>query len=124
MDEQPKPEPGCEPEDHPRLNPPPLDQAAVQRASRLFRALGDPARLRLAVRLAESRSCVTELAAAEEEELSTISQRLRILRSENIVVGKRRGKHVDYVLADRHISELVLGALAHSIEEKEETDYE
>jgi ArsR family transcriptional regulator, lead/cadmium/zinc/bismuth-responsive transcriptional repressor len=124
MDEQPKPEPGCEPEDHPRLNPPPLDQAAVQRASRLFRALGDPARLRLAARLAESGSCVTELASAEGEELSTISQRLRILRSENIVVGKRRGKHIDYALADRHISQLVLDALAHSNEEKEETDYE
>jgi DNA-binding transcriptional ArsR family regulator len=95
----------------------------VQRASRLFRALGDPARLRLAARLAENESCVTALAAAEGEELSTISQRLRVLRSENIVKGKRRGKHIDYVLADRHISQLVTDALAHSTEEKEQ-DYE
>jgi ArsR family transcriptional regulator, lead/cadmium/zinc/bismuth-responsive transcriptional repressor len=122
MDKEPKPEPTCEPEEHPESTPLKLDAAAVLRASRLFRALGDPARLRLAARLADKESCVTELAAAEDEELSTISQRLRVLRSENIVLGKRRGKHIDYVLADPHISRLVLDALAHSTEEREEEE--
>ena len=122
MDEEPKPEPTCEPDEHAETTPAKLNEAAVLRASRLFRALGDPARLRLAARLAEKESCVTELAAAEEEELSTISQRLRILRSENIVLGKRRGKHIDYALADRHIIQLVMDALAHSSEDKKEEE--
>jgi DNA-binding transcriptional ArsR family regulator len=122
MDEEPKPEPTCDPDEHPETAPVKLNEAAVKRASRLFRALGDPARLRLAARLAEKERCVTELAAAEEEELSTISQRLRILRSENIVRGKRRGKHIDYVLADQHITQLVMDALAHGSEEKKEEE--
>jgi DNA-binding transcriptional ArsR family regulator len=122
MAEEPKPEPSCDPDEHPQSSVLKLNEAAVQRASRLFRALGDPARLRLAARLLDSESCVTELAAAEGEELSTISQRLRVLRSENIVVGKRRGKHVDYVLADPHISRLVANAMAHGNEEKEEEE--
>jgi DNA-binding transcriptional ArsR family regulator len=122
MAEEPKPEPICDPDEHPASTPIKLNEGALQRASRLFRALGDPARLRLAARLAEKGSCVTELAAAEDEELSTISQRLRVLRSENIVLGKRRGKHIDYVLADRHITQLVMDALAHGSEDKEEEE--
>ena len=48
--------------------------------------------------------------------MSTISQRLRVLRAENIVVRRRQGKHVLYSLVDRHVAELVLNALAHADE--------
>src|SRR5260370_41765037 len=67
-----------------------VDDAALERASRLFRAIGEPSRLRLLSRLAQGEVSVTELAAAERESLSTISQRLRVLRSENLVVRRRR----------------------------------
>jgi ArsR family transcriptional regulator len=60
--------------------------------------------------------CVTELAASEGESLSTISQRLRVLRSENIIVRRRRGKHINYGLADQHVMDLVFNALAHATE--------
>ena len=68
-----------------------MDDAALERASRLFRAIGDPSRLRLLSRLAQGEMCVTELAASEQESLSTISQRLRVLRTENIILRRRRG---------------------------------
>ena len=111
-------EPSCTPEEHsPESAPKPfVDDAALERASRLFRAIGEPARLRIVSRLAQGEMCVTELAASEGESLSTISQRLRVLRSENIIVRRRRGKHINYGLADQHVMDLVFNALAHATE--------
>jgi DNA-binding transcriptional ArsR family regulator len=109
----------CALDGHPALSPLLVSETAVDRAARLFRALGDPARLRLAARLTQSDGCVGELAAVEGEAMSTISQRLRILRSENIVICTREGKHRTYALADRHMIELVKEALDHSSETKE-----
>ena len=106
-----------------------MDDAALERASRLFRAIGEPSRLRLLSRLAQGETCVTELAAAEQESLSTISQRLRVLRSENLIVRRRRGKHINYALADQHVMDLVFNALAHATERpasgpSRQTDFE
>jgi prepilin-type processing-associated H-X9-DG protein len=43
----------------------------------------------------------------EGDELSTIPQRLRVLRAENIVVPRRSGKHINYALADGHMTDLL-----------------
>ncbi|MCS7023273.1 MAG: metalloregulator ArsR/SmtB family transcription factor [Bryobacteraceae bacterium] len=85
----------------------------LERAARLFRAIGDPARLRLLAYLAVREACVSELASAFGEQISTVSQRLRLLRAEKLVVRRRWGKHVNYGLADRHVAELVGNALEH-----------
>jgi DNA-binding transcriptional ArsR family regulator len=79
-------------------------------------AIGDVPRLRLLALLAQGEACVTELAESEGESISTISQRLRVLRGENLVLRKRRGKHINYVLADQHVMDLVFNALAHASE--------
>jgi ArsR family transcriptional regulator len=92
---------------------PTLRPEALEVAARLFRAIGDTPRLRLLVLLGQGEACVTELAQAERENISTISQRLRVLRSEHLVVRKRRGKHINYGLADQHVVDLVFNALAH-----------
>ena len=96
--------------------------ASVERAANLFRALGEPARLRLLSRLLEGHHCVGDVAEAEGEAMSTISQRLRVLRAENIVVRRRRGKHVLYGLVDSHVKDLILKALAHAEETPPQTD--
>jgi ArsR family transcriptional regulator len=80
----------------------------------MFRAIGDMERLRLIVLLARGPACVTELATAEGETLSTISQRLRILRTENLIVRERHGKHIHYRLADQHIAEMVANVMEHA----------
>jgi ArsR family transcriptional regulator, lead/cadmium/zinc/bismuth-responsive transcriptional repressor len=110
--------PTCSPDEHATeaVRKPLVDDAALERASRLFRAIGEPSRLRLLSRLAQGEMCVTELAASERESLSTISQRLRVLRSENLIVRRRRGKHINYALADQHVMDLVFNALAHATE--------
>jgi DNA-binding transcriptional ArsR family regulator len=110
-------EPSCTADEHlTRPRKPLVDDAALERASRLFRAIGEASRLRILSRLAQGEMCVTELAACEQESLSAISQRLRVLRSENIIVRRRQGKHINYALADQHVMELVFNALAHATE--------
>ena len=89
------------------------DANSLERASRLFKAIGEAPRLRLLTLLARGEVSVTELAEAEGESLSTISQRLRVLRNENIVLARRQGKQVNYALADQHVMDLVFNALAH-----------
>jgi DNA-binding transcriptional ArsR family regulator len=112
-----EPAPDCAPGEHTptsgRLVPSP---AALERAARLFRAVSDENRLRLLARLASGEHCVSELAEAEGEALSTISQRLRILRDEHLIVRRREGRHVAYALADGHVMAIVMSALDHASE--------
>lgn len=96
---------------------PPVSDAALERAARLFRALGDVPRLRLLAILAQGEVCVSELAEGEGDQMSTISQRLRVLRNEDLLCRRRDGKHVLYGLADQHIVDLIFNALAHASEQ-------
>jgi ArsR family transcriptional regulator len=110
--------PSCSSDEHP-LNhaaAPVPDSAALERAARLFRAMGDAPRLRLLELLQQGEWCVTELVEAEKEKFSTISQRLRTLRSEGLIARRRQGKHIFYSLTDRHVADLIHNALAHARE--------
>ncbi len=89
---------------------------ALDRAARLFFALGDEARLRLLVLLEGGERCVGELVEVLGEKFSTVSQRLRLLRSEGLVVRRRDGNHLHYALADRHVAVLLRNALDHAAE--------
>jgi ArsR family transcriptional regulator, lead/cadmium/zinc/bismuth-responsive transcriptional repressor len=90
--------------------------AALERAAGIFRAAGDVSRLRLLDELCEGERCVTELAATVGAGLSTVSQQLRILRSEKLVTTRREGKHIFYSLVDQHVIDLITTVLAHAEE--------
>ena len=96
----------------------PVDEPAIERTARIFRALSEPSRIRLLARLAQGEACVTELAEVEGESVTVISQRLRVLRADNIVGRRRDGKHILYYLPDQHILELVFNGLAHASEQR------
>lgn len=53
---------------------------------------------------------------ADPSEEMNSSQRLRTLREEGLVVGRREGKHVYYALSDRHVATLILNVLTHATE--------
>lgn len=111
--------PDCDRDEHAALPPaPPIAPEAIDRAARIFRALGEPSRLRLLTLLARGGACVSQVAAAEGDEISTVSQRLRVLRAEGLVARRRRGKHIEYTLADQHVVDLVFNALAHAAEHR------
>ena len=106
----------CAHEHGPLIPGPPPDAHALDRAARLFRALGDAPRLRILHMLLRGEVCVGEVVTALGEKFSTVSQRLRILRTEGLVARRRDGSHVYYALADDHVKGLVSNALAHADE--------
>lgn len=110
-----EPMPACSPEQH-RSRKKTIDPAALERAAQLFRAMGDTPRLRILQLLQEGERCVTEIVAAMKEKFPTVSQRLRILRSEGLIARRRDGNHIYYSLADRHVADLLLNALDHARE--------
>ena len=73
------------------------DQADV--LSRPFKALGDPARLRLLSLIAShegGEACVCELTVAFPLSGPTISHHLRVLREAGLIDGERRGTWIYY----------------------------
>jgi ArsR family transcriptional regulator len=70
----------------------------------------------LLVFLTRGEACVTEVAEAEGDEISTVSQRLRVLRNEGLVSRRRQGKHIVYGLADQHVVDMIFNALEHAAE--------
>lgn len=82
---------------------PPVDEpltadAAVQLAQ-VFKALGDPVRLRLLSLIsahADGEACVCELSEPFSVSGPTISHHLRVLREAGLITGERRGTWVYY----------------------------
>jgi ArsR family transcriptional regulator, lead/cadmium/zinc/bismuth-responsive transcriptional repressor len=92
------------------------DGAEFEDASAMFRALGDPFRLRLLARLAGGEVCVSELAELEGEKLTTVSARLKMLHAVRLVKRRREAKHIYYALSDSHVLQLVKSAMEHAAE--------
>lgn len=117
--ESPRKDPSdeCAADEHGHRAAPIRRPEAVERAVRLFRALGDEARLRTLDLLVPGEACVSEIAQSTGERVSTVSHRLRLLRAEGLVTRRREGRHIFYALSDRHVLELVENALQHATEE-------
>jgi ArsR family transcriptional regulator, lead/cadmium/zinc/bismuth-responsive transcriptional repressor len=76
--------------------------------------MGEEGRLHVLALLARDDACVSELAMALSTDVSTISHRLRVLRSEGLVRRRRVGRHVYYRLEDEHVRHLLEAALEHA----------
>jgi len=86
--------------EHPRRTAVHLpSEEQIETAAAIFRALGDPERLRLLVRLAGGEACVSDLAEEEGEKITTVSARLKTLRAVRLVRRRREAKHAFYTLA-------------------------
>lgn len=72
----------------------------VTSLERVFQALGDPTRLRIASLLAatKQRACVCELTDALAERQYNVSRHLKILRDAGLVIPARNGRWVYYEL--------------------------
>ena len=80
----------------------------------MLRAGGDPARLQILDLLLAGELQVSEIAERTQAEMSTTSQRLRILLKENLVKRRREGRDMHYRLADSHVETLVRNVLDHA----------
>lgn len=84
------------------------DPENVRRWAERFAVLADPSRLSLLVCIHYAREiCVSDLAAATGMRDSTVSQALRLLRANGLVVAQRQGRQMYYRLADETTHELI-----------------
>jgi ArsR family transcriptional regulator len=85
----------------PPLTQEPLDAARANALAPMFKALGDPVRLRLLSMIASARGgevCVCDLTGAFHLTGPTISHHLKVLREAGLVDSDRRGTWVYYRL--------------------------
>jgi len=93
----------------------PLSDEALGLVAARFRALGDPARLRLLDALMQREASVQELVAASGLAQPNVSKHLALLRGEGIVARRSQGNRAIYRLIDpsvRRLCEIVCGGLA------------
>ena len=101
---------------HPRL----ADGALVRVAAR-FRALGDPARLKILNRLMNGERSVGELLRETGLSQTNLSRQLGMLRREGVVERRAEGNRASYRISDptlARVCELVCGALADQLSEE------
>ncbi|MBH5319091.1 helix-turn-helix transcriptional regulator [Paenibacillus sp. GSMTC-2017] len=88
------------------------DHTAIELAD-LFKALGDPTRIRIIDALLQSELCVHDLTEVLGMGQSAISHQLRLLRNMRIVKRRKVGKTVFYSLDDDHVEQLIVLTLQH-----------
>ena len=86
----------------------------IDMLARIFKALGDPSRLRIIYVLALAPLCVCDIASLLDMTQSSISHHLRVLRDLNLVKFRREGKLVIYSLDDEHVYKLFEEGLEHT----------
>lgn len=86
----------------------------IERAAGMLRAGGDPARLRILELLLSGEHQVSEIADLTDAEMSTTSQRLRVLLKEDLVARRRNGRDMFYRLTDAHVETLIRNVLDHA----------
>ncbi len=91
-----------------------VPESVIERAADMLRAGGDPSRLRILELLLSGERQVSEIADLTDAEMSTTSQRLRILLKENLVARRRDGREMFYRLADGHVETLIRNVLDHA----------
>ncbi len=79
----------------------------------IFKAVSDPARLRLLLALAAAELCVCDLSVLSGFSQSAVSHHLRVLRDRKVVKYRKSGKMAYYTLEDAHVKALLRKCLEH-----------
>ncbi len=75
--------------------------------SEFFKALANPLRIRILDELREGELTVSELRVRLGVEATNVSQQLAILRSKDLVVGRKQGSNIYYSCTDATIWKLL-----------------
>jgi DNA-binding transcriptional ArsR family regulator len=84
-----------------------MNQSIQQFKADFYKALAHPMRIRILEILSDGDKNVNELQSLLGSEGSAVSQQLAVLRSKNVVFGKKDGTTVIYSLRDPLIKELL-----------------
>ena len=85
----------------------------IQQMVDIFKALGDPTRLKIVLALLNQEHCVCDIAVICNQTDSAISHQLRILRTMKILKNRREGKIIYYTIDDDHVISLINMSLDH-----------
>ncbi len=88
----------------------------LEPASELLKTLAAPVRLAILLELDDGPRYVHDLVSNLGVSQSLVSQHLRVLRSAGLVIADRRGREVEYRLADEHVAHIVNDAIRHTEE--------
>ncbi|AEA23169.1 ArsR/SmtB family transcription factor [Pseudonocardia benzenivorans] len=87
----------------------PLGEDRAVELARVFKAMGDPVRLRLLSMIAShhgGEACVCELTGVFDLSGPTISHHLKVLREAGLITGERRGTWVYYRAVPQRLGEV------------------
>jgi DNA-binding transcriptional ArsR family regulator len=86
-----------------------IDMSVLEQVAPIIRNAAHPLRLRILdfLRQSDAPRNVTDIVAACEAEQAFVSQQLRILKDQGILVSKRTGSFVYYQVANRAIFHLI-----------------
>lgn len=84
-----------------------MPQQLANFKAEFFKALAHPLRIRILDCLRDGEKGVNELSGMLRVEQANVSQQLAILRSRNLVIGRKSGTGVFYSISDRTIFKLL-----------------
>ena len=94
-----------------------IRETELDRLARVFKALGDPTRLKIVMALSGGEMCVCDLSAFLRLSESAVSHQLRRLKDLGLVKHRRDGQILYYSLDDEHVARLLSLGLEHAREE-------
>lgn len=93
-----------------------LDEERAIELAEIFRMLGDPNRLRIAVACLGEPLCVGEVAERVGLSTALVSHHLRVLRAARFLAARKRGKQVFYVATDDRVRCIITDMVEHVVE--------
>jgi DNA-binding transcriptional ArsR family regulator len=88
----------------------------LERLALVYKALGDPTRLRMVMALRRGEMCVCDLAALLNLSESATSHQIRRLKDLALVKSRRDGQILYYSLDDHHVEALIQVGQDHLLE--------
>ncbi len=85
----------------------------LERLVLIYKALGDPTRLKVTMALKKGEMCVCDLAALLGLSESAVSHQIRRLKDLALVKSRRDGQILYYSLDDHHVDEMIQVGLDH-----------
>lgn len=79
----------------------------------LFKALGDPSRMKVLFQIGSSETCVSEVADKLNMSESAVSHHLHVLRMNGLVRRRREGKTILYTMEDDHVRTIIIQGCKH-----------
>ena len=95
------------------------EEDVVSSLAELFKARGDPTRVKILICLQASDMNVGDIADKLGMTTSAVSHQLRVLRAIKLVKGTKAGKEVKYSLDDDHVTLIMQCGLTHVNEDRQ-----